>query len=141
MKNPFSNKCPVCRSDRLKNPAGFMPLLYTMQPIVCQDCRAKFEPTIVGRIGLWLFITALFLFALAHNSLNQQLGKEAVGILFLVLLGLFFSTIVIAAIVSLFRPHQFTLWKDQSKTRAIVNYGSIMSILVYAAFFYCHVRV
>lgn len=136
MKNPFANRCPVCRSDDLKDPDGFMPPLYAMKPIECNGCGAKFEPNIVGRIGLWLFMSLLFLFVFTQKYLTGFLGREIFGVIFLVYLGLFFFVLVAAAVAELFRPRQFTLWSERGKLRAVVNYGSLISVIVYAIIFY-----
>ena len=136
MKNPFAPKCPVCRSSDLKYPDGFMLPIYVMKPIECNECGAKLEHNIAHRIGLWVFMCSLFLFGLTQKFVES----EVVGLIFLVYLGLIFSVVVVGAVAELFRPRQFTLWSGRNKQRALVNYGSLISFLLYGVIFYSYIR-
>lgn len=136
MKNPFRNKCPVCRSTDLSNPDGWMPFLYTMKPITCNACTAKFEPNIISRVGLWLFLTVLLSFVFTQRYLTEMFGKDAVGILFLSFIALFFISIVFGLVMDVMKPWQFTIWDNRTLRRAIVNYGAVVSMVLYGALFY-----
>ena len=136
MKNPFAPKCPICRSSDLKYPDGFMLPIYVMKPIECSACGAKLEHNIAHRIGLWVFMCSLFLFAMTQKFFKS----EAVGLIFLVYLALTFSVLVVGAVAELFRPRQFTLWSCRNKQRAVVNYGSLISFLVLGVIFYSYIR-
>ncbi len=136
MKNLFCNKCPVCSSSDLSNPEGWLPLLYTMKPITCNECKAKFEPNIISRVGFWLFMTVLFCFIFTRNYLIALLGKDTTLIIFLTFVGLFFLSIVVGFIMYFIKPcRQFTLWDTRSRRRAFINYGAIISIVIYAIIF------
>jgi len=133
IKNLFSNKCPVCGSSDLSNPVGWFPLLYTMKPITCNECRAKFEPNIISRVGFWLFMTVLFSFIFTRNYLVALLGKDITLIIFLTFIGLFFLSIVVGCIMYFIKPYrQFKLWDTRSRLRTFINYGAIISIIIYA---------
>ena len=113
-----------------------MPFLYTMKPITCNACHAKLEPNIIIRVGLWLFITVLFSFVFTQHYLNVLLGKDAAGIIFLSFIGLFFLSIIVGLVMELIKPWQFTLWDSRNQRRAFINYGVIISIVIYAIIFY-----
>ena len=113
-----------------------MPAGYAMKPIVCNSCKAKFEPNIISRIALWLFMTALFSLVFVQPNLISNLGENASFIVLFLFLGLFFLLALIGGIVELFRPWQFTLWDERVVRRSIVNFGSLASFLLYAAIFY-----
>lgn len=113
-----------------------MPFLYTMKPLTCNACNAKFEPNIISRVGLWLFISVLFSFVFTQRYMNELLGKDAAGIVFLSFIGLFFLSIIVGLVMELIKPWQFTLWDPRDRRRAFINYGVIISIVVYAIIFY-----
>lgn len=113
-----------------------MPYLYTMRPITCRECNTELEPNIISRVGLWLFITVLFSFVFTQRYLIALLGKDVAGIVFLSFVGLFFLSIVAACIADLIKPWQFRVWDSRNRLRAFINYGSIISIVVYAIIFY-----
>ena len=113
-----------------------MPFLYTMKPIICNACDAKLEPNIIGRVGLWLFITVLFSFVFTQHYLNELMGKDAAGIVFLSFIGLFFLSIIVGLVMDIVKPWQFTLWNPRDRRRAFINYGAIISVVVYAIIFY-----
>ena len=136
MKNPLLNKCPVCRSTDLSPPMGLMPLLYTTKPITCNACKAMFEPNIISRIGLWLFITLLFTLVFVQRYLIKLLGKDASLTIILSFLGLFFLLVIVGAIAEFFKPWQFTIWDNRNLRRAIINYGAIASFVLYGIAFY-----
>lgn len=136
MKNPLRNKCPVCRSTDISNPEGWTPFLYTMKPITCNECKAEFEPNIISRVGLWLFITVLFSFVFTQRYLDELLGKDAAGFVFLSFIGLFFLSIIVGLVMEFVKPWQFSLWDPRDRRRAFINYGALISIVVYAIIFY-----
>jgi hypothetical protein len=132
MKNLLRNRCPVCRSTDLTNPRGWIPLLYAMEPFVCNSCGARLETNIVTRTGLWLFMTALIVPMLAWPYLPARYHAGSlifsIGIVGFVVLGA-----VIGGVVGLFRPWQFTVWDSRHRRRAAVNYGALASIVLYGA--------
>lgn len=114
-----------------------MPLLYAMKPTVCNSCKAEFEANIISRIGLWVFMSVLFSFSWIGNFLSQVFGKDGFLIGFLSFVGIFFGLLIFAAVMQTFQHFRpFTLWNDRNKERAIVNYGSVISLIIYAAIFY-----
>jgi hypothetical protein len=118
MGNPFTNKCPVCGSDDLDDTGNWMAI-YSMHPITCRACGAKFEPNIVRRVGIWGFVSGLASLGLLGPYLND---------IFKFLSG----TLVVLSFVFILTPPQFTLWDNRNVRRAIVNYGAVFSLLVIA---------
>jgi hypothetical protein len=97
----------------LASPSGWTPPLYPMKPIQCNACQAQFEPNIIGRLGLWVFMTVLFGFVLLQDLVASVVGKNIVGILFTSFIGLFFLLVMVGAIVHFIKPWQFTIWNEK----------------------------
>lgn len=131
-------KCPVCHSVDLALPAGCMPVLYSMSPIQCNSCQAQFEPNIITRLGLWVFMTVLCGFVFFKEGIASVLGKNVAGVLFLSFIGLFFLLVIVGTIWHAIKPWQFTIWNEKKLLRAVVNYGSLVSFAAYAAIFYAY---
>ena len=136
MSNLIKNKCPVCNSANTIEPGGFIPNLYAVKPIQCNDCGASFEHNIISRIVLWLFVSALFFFALFKDTLMMHFTKDSLGVSLLIIIGLFFALIIIGAILQVFMPWQFTLTKGASIKTKIINYGAILSMSIYILIYY-----
>ncbi len=113
-----------------------MPFLYTMTPIVCKSCDANLELNIINRVGLWLFMTVLFSFLFTKGYIVELIGKNSAGIVFLLFIGLFVLSLIVGLVMELFKPWQFTLWDRSNRRRSFINYGAVISFLIYAILFY-----
>jgi hypothetical protein len=109
--------------------------MYSMKPSTCLSCGAQFEVNIISRVGLWLFLTGLFALPYLRPFLPAWVSQYW---LFVVLgfLGAFFALAIGAAVTDTIKPWQFTLRDDRTVRRAVVNYGAVLSVLLYAVIFY-----
>ena len=107
-----------------------MPLLYTMDPIVCNSCGAQFEPNMISRIGLWLFVTGLTVPVFTLPYLAEQYRPAAL-ILAIAIPGLVVLAAIIGSVVESFHPWQFKPWDSRHLRRAVVNYGALGSFVLY----------
>ena len=136
MKNLLKNKCPACNSTNLKNPGGFIPNLYAVDPIECNDCKASFEPHIFNRLGLWFFVSAIFLLTFFKDTLLTYFTKSSLGMFTVVIIGLFFALIIIGATLQIHKPWQYTITKGNTIKTKIINYAAILSISAYIVIYY-----
>src|SRR5687767_11975758 len=109
MQNPFRDRCPSCRSAEVVHPAGWIPNLYAMQPFKCNSCGTEFEASMISRLGLWTFVTALSAGVLFHEFFERTVGKDASQVLALSFLGLFFAAVLLGCGLQLFRPWQYVV--------------------------------
>jgi len=138
MRNPFRkrNRCPACGCTDLCEPDGWMPLLYTMSPVVCNGCKAKLEPRLSHRIILWLFFTVVVIFFCARKYLIEHLNIYVLVVLFVLWVGSFIGWGIVGAINTIRKPWYFTIWGGSDLRRSIINYGAMGSMTIYAVVYY-----
>jgi hypothetical protein len=107
-----------------------MPDLYAMDPITCNSCGALFESSMLSRIGLWLFITALSAPVVAWSFLPRAYHSLAL-IVGAALAGTVVLGALIGAVIERFHPWQIALWNDRPLVRAVVNYGALGTFLLF----------
>ena len=136
MKNILKNKCPACNSSNIRAPKGLIPWLYSVNPFICSNCGAEFEPNIISRIGFWVFMGAIFLPFIFMNYLVTTLGKDLFGTIFLYFIGVFFILIIFGSIIEIYKPWQYKLRTGSNIKRKVINYGALSTIVLYFVIFY-----
>ena len=125
----LKNKCPICKSTNITNPKGLLPALYAVEPYVCNDCEFKYESSIIFRIFLWVYFTAIFLFLFLDSTLLKDFDFNIKKVIGAIIIGSFPVFVVVGAIVQIFRPWQFQAWGKYSWGKAF-NYFAILSMVV-----------
>ena len=118
------------------NPVGIIPNLYAVKSMQCNDCGVLFEHSIISRVGLWLFVSALFFFSLFKDTLIMYFTKDSIGVSFLIIISLFFVLIIIGIFLQKIKSWQFTVTKGPTINTKFINYGAILSMSAYMVIYY-----
>lgn len=128
-------KCPSCKSTNIIVPRTFLFALYSEKPFVCQDCETEFEVSAFTRLGVWVFLSSIFLFSIFSDDLLSLFEKDTLQVMMLSLIGFLFLSVAFGVMLEVFHPWQYVIWRGSNTKRKIINYGCELSFYVYSCYF------
>jgi len=128
-------KCPSCKSTSIVIPQSFMFAVYSVKPITCLDCDVQFEASLYTRLGIWIFLSSIFLFSIYSDDLLSFFEIETLQVMMLSLIGFLFLSVVFGVMLEFFHSWQYVIWRGSNTKRKIINYGCELSFYVYSCYF------